>query len=119
MFQWNRTPSRPHPASEDRKDPVEAVGPDMRPRVVEDVGGRAAGDQFLQAGHFERIVHTRIQLAVGVGAGAALTKQEVGLGVRHAAVVEVGDVGGPLFQLRTAVDQVDADAVDAQDQRGV
>jgi hypothetical protein len=110
---------RLHPASEDREDPVKAVGADVCPRIVEDLGRRATGDQLLQTWHLKRVIHARVQLAVRVGSGAALAEQQIRLGVRHAGAVKPNDVRTPLFQLRAAVDQVDGDAVGAEHQRRI
>ena len=98
---------------------MKAVGADVSPRVIEDLPGRATGDQLLQTRDLQRMVHARVQLAVGIRSGTPLAEQQVRFGIRHARAVEAYDVGAAPFQRRPAVDQVAGNAVGGQDQRGV
>ena len=68
-----------------RQHAVQAIGADVGARVPADRLGRSARDERRDDRLFELVVGSRVELAVGVGAGAALAEQQVALGIDLAA----------------------------------
>ena len=101
-----------------RQDPMQPVGADVCARVVEHVFGGAAAHQHFEDGQLERVLDARVELAVGVGPGAAFAEQEVALGIRHAGALERREIPPALAQLGAPVAELDGDPVARERQRG-
>ncbi len=114
----NRTPVGLEARAQHGQDAVQAVGADVGARVVEDLRRRAARDQLLQQRHLQRVFHARVELAVGVGAGAALAEEEVAFGIGLARAVEAGQRAPALPEHGPAFQDLDGDTAARQHQRG-
>ena len=97
---------------------MKAIGSDMRPGVVSDLRRRTARHEFIEDRRFEWVIHPSVDLAVRVGAGAALTKEQIRLGVEFALAEEARQGTAPLPERRPAIDHVDPDPAACQGQGG-
>ncbi len=110
-------PVRLEPRAERGQDLVQTIGADVRARVVQDLGRRAAGDQLLEQRDLERVSHARVELAVGVGAGAALAEEQVRLGIGKTRALEGVQRAAAIAQRVAAIHEVDGHAVARQHER--
>jgi hypothetical protein len=98
----------------------QAEGADVRLADVQDLFGRAGLDELGEhlAGQVTRVGDLAPELAVGEGAGAALAKLHVGLGVQLALAPQAPGVLGALAHRLAALQHDRAQAHLRQDQRG-
>ena len=87
------------------------VRADVRARVDEDVVGRAVdGEDLDDVAHVAALVRARVELAVGVGACAALAEAVVGVGIDAAVLGQALQVSAPRLDRLAAVDDHRGDA---------
>ena len=63
------------------------------------------------------MVHARVELAVGIRAGAAFAEEQVGFGVGHARAVKAHKARAALIEPFAPVDERDPHTVEAQRER--
>ena len=81
--------------------------------------GAPASTRVSRIGVSSVVLGPGVELAVGVGPGAAFAVEEIRLGIELAAAREAGDGPASLAQRRAAFDQVDGDSIRGETPGGV
>ena len=101
------------------QDPVKSVGPNMSTGIESDLGISARVDEGLQDRHFECVLCSRVEFAVGIGAGPALSEEQIALWVEFTSALKTNHRETPLSQRRTAIDEIHADSMAGQRPGGI